>query len=259
MKDFKNTLAFIWQFSRDDFKNKYAGSLLGAIWAFVQPLMTVIIYWFIFQVGFRSQPVEGFPFILWLVSGLTSWFFFSEAIVNATSSMVEYSYLVKKVLFNINILPLVKICSVLFVQLFLLAFNLTLFAFYGYYPDIYLFQIIYYLIYMIILTLGISYLTAALYVFFKDLIQIVSILMQIVFWTTPFVWDLAIMPDSAQAIIRHMPMYYVVSGYRDTFINKIWFWERPEDGIYYWLVALLLLYIGVSVFHRLKIHFADVL
>ena len=93
----KGNLFFVSQFALDDFKTKYAGSVLGFFWAFVQPVITVLIYWFIFQIGFKNGDVDGYPFILWLVSGLLPWFFVSDSITNATSSLVEYSYLVKKV------------------------------------------------------------------------------------------------------------------------------------------------------------------
>ena len=82
---------FLAQFSIDDFRNKYAGSLMGVTWAFVQPLMTIVIYWFIFQVGFHSQPVENYPFVLWLVAGIIPWFFISEAVTGVTPSLAEYS------------------------------------------------------------------------------------------------------------------------------------------------------------------------
>ena len=108
IKKIVTDMAFVWQFAIDDFKAKYAGSALGCMWAFLQPIITIVLYWFVFQLGFRSQPVEGFPFILWLMIGLIPWLFISEAVTNATTSMVEYSYLVKKVLFNINILPFTK-------------------------------------------------------------------------------------------------------------------------------------------------------
>lgn len=81
--------------SVNDFKTKYAGSYLGVIWAFVQPVVTVLIYWFVFEVGFRSGSVHSVPFILWLVAGIVPWFF-AEAWGSATNCLMEYSYLVKK-------------------------------------------------------------------------------------------------------------------------------------------------------------------
>lgn len=252
-------IGFIVQFSIDDFKRKFVGSVLGTSWAFLQPMLMIFIYWFVFQLGFKSQPVENLPFILWLISGLISWFFIGEAITSATGSMLEYNYLVKKVLFNISILPFVKVLSVLFVQLFLLFFTIIVFGLFGYWPDLYYFQLFYYLIYAVILVTGISYLTAALYVFFKDLIQIISILLQLQFWMAPFVWDFKILPETIQKILKFNPVYYIVSGYRDTFIYKIGFWEDFGSAIYYWFIAILIFLIGLKVFNRFKPHFADVL
>lgn len=117
MKKIANDIIFVWQFAVDDFRRKYAGSALGSLWAFLQPMVTIVLYWFVFQLGFKSQPVNDFPFILWLITGLVPWFFVSEAIVNATASLIDYSYLVKKILFDINILPLAKVLSTLLVQL----------------------------------------------------------------------------------------------------------------------------------------------
>ena len=142
-------VAFVWQFALDDFKTKYAGSALGIVWAFLQPAITMVLYWFVFQLGFKSQPVDDFPFILWLMAGITPWFFISESIINATTCLVDYSYLVKKVLFNINILPFAKIISVFFVQVALILFVTVCYIIGGYWPDWHYFQLLLYLVYML--------------------------------------------------------------------------------------------------------------
>lgn len=255
----KTDWQFIFQFAMDDFRNKYAGSLMGVTWAFIQPMMTIIIYWFIFQVGFGSKPVEGYPFILWLISGLIPWFFISECIIGVTTSLAEYSYLVKKVVFNINILPLVRVISCFLVQVFLVLITILFFVFFGYYPDAYYLQLPYYMLYMIVLLMGIGYLTAALYPFFKDLLQIVNIVMQVIFWLTPMVWNFSIMPEMVQKILVFNPIYYIVEGYRNAFIHKEFFWENGQMGIYYWGIAILFLLLGKKTFQKMKPHFADVL
>lgn len=261
---FKSELAdlqFLWQFSLDDFKSKYAGAAGGAVWAVLQPFSTILLYWFVFQVGFNSPPVNGYPFILWLVSGLMPWFFISDAIAYATGSMVEYSYLVKKVRFNIDILPLVKVVSVFLVQAFLLVVLVAMFLVSGRLPDLYYLQLPLYIVYMFILVAGVAYLVATVYVFFKDISQLVSILLQICFWTTPIVYRLDTIPYPAvHQILQMTPLYYVVSGYRNVFIHKVWFFEQPLGlTLYYWAFALAILALGLTVFHRCKDHFADVL
>ena len=112
----KKNRKLIFSLAKNDFKTRFAGSYLGIFWAFVQPVVTILVYWFVFQVGFRSGTVAEFPFVLWLTAGLVPWFYFSEALMGATSSLLEYSYLVKKVVFNIDILPVIKVLSALFVN-----------------------------------------------------------------------------------------------------------------------------------------------
>ena len=259
IKNIGNELGFLWQFSLDDLKNKYSNSIIGIGWGFLQPLITIVVYWFVFQLGFRSQPVEDFPFILWLVSGLIPWFFMSEAIPSATAVLAEYNYLVQKVLFNINILPLVKVVSSFIIQIFLTIILIVMFCVFGYMPDVHYFQLLYYAVYMTVLTAGVCYITAALYIFLKDVIQIVSIVLQILFWFTPIVWNISVMPEKLQVILKYNPVYFIVRGYRKTFIYKEWFWTDGIMSLYYWTIALVIFVLGIKLFRKLKPHFADVL
>lgn len=258
-KELYNNRRLIWNLSKNDFKTKYAGSYLGIIWAFVQPVVTVLVYWFVFQVGFKSGTVKDFPYILWLISGLVPWFFFSDALLNATNSMMEYSYLVKKVVFKISILPIVKIISALFVHLFFIGFTLILFLAYGHKPNIYTLQVIYYTFCMFIFVLGVSYITCAVIIFFKDLGQIIGILLQVGIWMTPIMWSYSMIEEGYQWILKLNPMYYIVEGYRDSLINHVWFWERFNQTIYFWVLTIGVFALGTIIFKRLKVHFADVL
>lgn len=132
--------------AKNDFKTKYAGSYLGIIWAFVQPVVTILVYWFVFQVGFRSSEVSDFPFVLYLTTGMVPWFFFQDALNGGTNALIEYNYLVQKVVFKISILPMVKVISAAFVHVFFVCFAMLISALYGYYPTAYNFQLIYYFI-----------------------------------------------------------------------------------------------------------------
>lgn len=259
VKELYRNRDLILNLSKNDFKTKYSGSYLGIFWAFVQPVVIVIIYWFVFQVGFKSAPVKDFPFILWLIAGIVPWFFFQEAIINSTNSLLEYSYLVKKVVFKISILPLVKIISALYVHIFFICFAIIAYCIYGRYPNIYIIQIAYYSFCTMFLTLGISYITASIIPFFKDLGQIISIFLQIGMWATPIMWSYNIMPTRYQMFLKLNPMYYIVEGYRDTLVNNVWFWERYNQTMYFWAISIIIFFIGIILFKRLKPHFSDVL
>ena len=254
----------ILKLSKNDFKTRYAGSYLGIIWAFIQPIVTILVYWFVFEKGLKAGGIlskEGIEvtFVLWLSAGLIPWFFFSEALNNATNALLEYSYLVKKVVFKISILPIIKIISALFVHAFFVLFLLILCACYGYYPDIYTIQVVYYSFCMFIFVLALSYATSAIVIFFRDLSQIISIILQIGMWVTPIMWQVSIISEESQKFFKLNPMYYIVDGYRQALFYKDWFWEHPWMTLYYWGLTAVIFVFGTIVFKRLKPHFADVL
>ncbi|MEK4513008.1 ABC transporter permease [Paenibacillus sp. FSL K6-2524] len=249
----------IFSLAKNDFKTKYASSYLGIVWGFIQPLLTIITYWFVFQVGLRSGSVSDVPFILWFIVAIIPWFFFSEALSGATNVYSEYSYLVKKVVFKIELLPVVKITSALFVHLFFILFIFVMYTGYGYYPNIHNVQLLYYLICTIALTFSLSLITSAIVIFFKDLNQIIIIVLQIGFWFTPIGWSYTMLSDFWSNIFKLNPMFYIVEGYRDTFIRQVTFLDHPYYTFYFWMFCIAALVIGVKSFKKLKPHFADVI
>jgi teichoic acid transport system permease protein len=256
----------VWNLGKNDFKARFAGSYLGIVWAFVQPIVTVVVYWFVFQkalnVGTQSTKAGiQVPYVLWLIAGLVPWFYFSDVVTSGTNVIVEYSYLVKKVVFKISCLPVVKAISSIFVHLFFLAFILIMYACYGHFPNLYMLQMLYYSFSMMVLGLAIIYFTSAVNVFFRDTAQIVNIIMQVMVWFTPIMWNIDGMTLSAPVtfIMKLNPMFYVIQGYRDALINHVWFWDHAGLTVYFWCVTVLLLIFGSWIFRRLKVHFADVL
>ena len=270
LKELRNSIVFIklafsnkkliGSLAKNDFKQRYVSSYLGVIWGFIQPLVTILVYWFVFQVGFRSTDVgEGIPFILWFISGIIPWFFFSDALSSCTNVFMEYSYLVKKVVFKIESLPAIKILSSLFVQIFFILFLFIVSSVYGFYPDKYTLQVIYYLFAMIVLVYSITVCTSAVVLFFRDLSQIITIIINVGFWATPIGWNITMLPDFLQRIFKLNPMFYIVTGFRDAFIEKNFFWQRPYHTLYFWCFCIVALLIGIKVFNKLRPHFSDVI
>lgn len=250
----------IFELTKRDFKSKYLGSYLGMLWAFVHPTIYIAILWFVFQIGFKSQPVDNFPFVLWLMAGLIPWFFFNDSLGSTTTSVLEGGYLVKKVAFSIGILPLVRILSNLVIHLFFIAVIFMMFTAYGFMPSIYNLQVFYYLFAMTVLLLGLSWLTSSLVIFLKDVGQIVSMVLQFMFWMTPLVWSAKILPPRLQSLLKLNPVYYIVEGYRGAFMSKSWFWEGNYLWcLYFWAVTVVIFVTGAVVFRKLRPHFADVL
>lgn len=266
MSNQRNTksLELIWKLSKNDFKNRYAGSYLGALWAMVQPVVTVIMYYIVFDKIFssRSEAVAGgvpVPYVLFLTAGLVPWFYFSEGLSNGTNALLQYNYLVKKVVFNIDILPVIKVIAASFIHIFFVGVLLIVGAIYGYYPNLYSFQLIYYSFCMFALLVSLTYTTAAIVVFFKDLGQIIQILLQIGMWATPILWNIGSLSPAWGFIMKLNPVAYVVLGYRATICENKGFWVDWKYTLYFWCFTAVFYLIGRTIFKKLKIHFADVL
>ncbi len=253
----------IWKLAKNDFKKRYAGSYLGAFWAMAQPVVTVGMYYVVFDVimgGNASRTTADVPFVLFLTAGLVPWFFFNEALNQGTNALREYDYLVKKVVFKISILPIIKIIAATFIHVFFVLVLLVVAAIYGYYPGIYTIQLVYYSACLFIFVLALCYTTCAVVVFFKDLAQIINIALQIGMWATPILWDINTLADSKWVtLLKLNPLVYIVNGYRSAIYERQWFFEDFFSTMYFWIVTVVLFGIGALIFKRLKVHFADVL
>ncbi|EGO62241.1 ABC transporter permease [Acetonema longum] len=266
MNEISNLFQELWQsrrlileLAKNDFKVRYAGSFFGIFWAFVQPIITILVFWFVFEVGLRTAKIQEIPFILWFSSGLIPWFFFADAWASATNSFIEYSYLVKKIVFRISSLPIIKILSSLFIHVFLVLFLLILFIFYGYFPNMIISQLLYYVFCIVVLVLSLSFFTASIIPFFKDTAQLISIILQFGMWMTPIMWKYTMLPEKFHWLFYLNPMFYVVEGFRNTLIGKTWFWENGIGAACFWGLTIIFFVVGTWTFKKMKPHFSDVL
>ena len=260
----------IWQNRRlilklagNDFKRRYAGSYMGAVWAFIQPLVTIGLYYFVFGTIMKGARTSGsdVPFVLFLTCGMVPWFFFSEALSTGTSALLEYSYLVKKVVFKISVLPIIKVVAALMTHAFFVVLLMIIAVLCGYYPNIYWIQMIYYTFCAFVLALAICYTTCSVIVFIRDLGQLIGVMLQILVWATPIMWNIDQLAGHPMlvSIMKLNPCIYIVTGYRDAIYGRIWFFERFFSTVYFWVITAILFGIGAIVYKRLKPHFADVL
>jgi len=98
-------------------------------------------------------------------------------------------------------------------------------------------------------------------VFFRDMLQVINIVLQVGVWVTPIMWSINSFADHPTLckILMLNPLYYVVEGYRDALIYKHWFWEKPWLTLYFWAFTGAFLWLGTWLFKKTKVHFADML
>ena len=130
-------------------------------------------------------------------------------------------------------------------------------------------QILYYMIACICLIAAFSYFTSAVIPFFKDFAQIVGIFLQVGMWMCPILWNMNMLTSSHNHfintylvfILKLNPMYYIIEGYRSSFMGgeNSWFWQHPALTLYFWAFVAIMFLIGNKVFQKMRPHFSDVL
>ena len=251
--------SILYELAKRDFQQQYMGSYLGFVWVYLQPLLFVTVLYLVFTMGFKSgSSSDGVPFAVYLISGMIAWFYIAGNL-NANANIIrQYAFLLKKLDFRLSMLPIVKLLSSAIPHFFFVAIAIFIAILNGIYPTLYIFQILYYFMAMVALLLGLGWLTSSTNIFVPDVSKAVSVIVTFGFWLTPIFWNITKVPEQYQWIIKLNPVNYIVQGYRDSIISHIGFWEKPYETLYFWSVTLVFLWLGITVFKKLRPHFAEV-
>jgi teichoic acid transport system permease protein len=242
-----------------ELRNRYASTAIGALWALIQPVLMILVFWFVATRGLKVSFESETPFVLIMFAGFVPWLLFADALSGATNSITNYSYLVRKLAFPIHILPVVPICASVLVHIVLFLVLLLLLAWYGVYPGVASIMVLYYLAAALLLSLGLGWLLAAANVFSRDVGHALNTGLNVLFWVTPILWPAAHIGGWAKVVLQMNPMYFVVEGYRSALLPERNAFEFGALHLYFWTLTLLVLVVGAAVFRRFESDFADVL
>lgn len=243
---------------RWDFQKVYLGTYIGLVWAILKPLLylTVISMGLTLGLGMKS-PVGGVALHTWLVCGLLPWMFISESLSSPIHSIVEHSYLVKKIKFNVSLIPLTKVLSALVIHILLSVMFIAFLLVTGKQPSWHWIQLPYLMLCATLLLSALGLLSASFFVFTRDVGQIFSLVTTLAIWVTPVFWSSGTLKGPSRILLYTNPFAYIVEGYRDSLINGRWIFAEPAATLVFWGLTITLLIVAMLVFRRLNNHFAD--
>lgn len=249
-----------WQLGKNDFKNRFANTSLGSIWGFLQPFVFMITYVIVFQYILKTGSAGNDPYVVWFLPGMAMWQCINDTVMSASTSIRNYSYLVKKVVFPVDIIPMISIIASSFVSIFLFGVAIFVSCLFSYIPNF--IQIIYIIIATYAFLIAFTRFTSALTTLVPDFANLLGIAMQLFFWFTPVVWNLSRL-DNHQTILtfmKCMPFNYLVTGFRDAFISSNIVTESNYIyTIIFWIITIIMYIWGNYIFKKSKKDFADVL
>jgi lipopolysaccharide transport system permease protein len=243
---------FVWR----DIKVRYKQTVLGALWAVIQPLSTTFLFTIIFgRLGGMAKQVNG-PYALYVFIGLLPWTFFANAVGQAGSSLVGSSHLISKVYFPRLLIPAAAIASSLVDFAISFVVLLILMVIYGVMPSPGILTLPLFLAGTVISAAGAGLLFATLIVVYRDFRYVISFVMQMWLFGTPVLYTLDIIPEQWRALYAINPMVGMISGFRAAILGT----PFPLGVILTSTVsAVVLLFVGVRYFLQVERRFADVI
>lgn len=243
-----------------ELKARYRGSFLGFFWSFVNPLLLLGVYSFVFATIMKGDPndtTRPVPYAVFMFCGILPWTWFSASLLEGTSSLIAGGNLIKKVLFPAEVLPIVSVLSNM-VHFFLgLPILAGFMVFYGHTPvasNLVWFPVV--VLVQLIFTLGCVLVLSALTVHFRDLRDLLANVLTLWFFATPIIYSLTSVPKERQRVLNFNPFTHLAVSYQE-----ILFFPGPF-GHWKWLLALGaasigLFLVGYFLFDRLRDTFAE--
>lgn len=240
---------------------RYKGSTLGLLWSFFNPVLMLAVYTFLFSVVFKARWLGGsdskVEFALILFSGLLMFNLFSEVLNRAPGLILNNANYVKKVIFPLEILPVVTLGAAAFHMLVSLAVWLIFFLVFFSVPSWTALQVILIFVPLVLMTLGLAWLLASLGVYLRDVGQVIGLVTTVLMFLSPVFYPVAALPEKFRAIMYLNPLTYIIEDTRNVMI-----WGKSLDW-FHWgsLTALsaLIAWLGFAWFQKTRKGFADVL
>ncbi len=237
---------------KKEIRGKYKNSILGVLWSFLNPLLQIIVYAFVFQVILKN-PKEHY--VVFLCAGLIPWNFFATSLSRGAFTFIENGNIIKKVYFPREIMPISVVTSeainfvisTIIILGFAIGEGLGISGYIIFYPLILIIQYIF--------TLSVTFMVSSITVYVRDLQHLIGVALQLLFYATPIVFASDVIPDGMKWIVEINPMAYIINGYRDIFYNQV----MPDFILLgaMFLISIALCVISYIIFHKLQKGFAE--
>lgn len=257
-----NYRVLIFELTKQDVIGRYKGSILGVIWSFLNPVFMLAVYTYVFSVVFKARwnVIQGesrFEFALLLFTGLIFFNLFAECITRAPNLILQHTTYVKKVVFPLEVLPVVVLGAAFFhflvSLLVLLIFSVFIFGL----PSSIVFEFPLLLLPLFFIALAGSWVLASLGVYLRDVAQVVTVLVTAMMFLTPIFYPISAVPEAYQTILYLNPLTFLVDQGRAVLIvgNHIDF----AGYLKLTFASLLFAWLGFVWFQKTRKGFADVL
>lgn len=265
IKEQINNFYLIRRLSIYELKSENKSNYLGMAWELLNPLIQILIYWFVFgsirqRANVEISPGVDVPFILWLVGAFVLWTFFYQSTILGSKSIYSRLLMLSKMNFPMSVIPNIALFSQFYIHLGMLFITVVLFQFYGYFLSLYFIQIIYFMLASFCLIFSISLITSTLSTIIRDVHMLLNATLRMLLYLSPILWQITILAEPLPTLLKLNPLYYLIEGYRSALFGTGWYFiEHWEYTLYFWVLVIVLFIIGSTLHVKFRRHFIDYL
>lgn len=241
-----------------DVRARYAGSGLGILWAFANPVLWMLLYTGVFSLVLRVPVETGYAsFPEFLMAGLLPWMAIQEGISRSSSVLVDNAAMVKKTVFPVETLVLSVVLAAVVNEVIALAIFAVYLGVLGHLSAAWLALVVPALVLQVLMTFGIGCIVATLTAFVRDTVHAVGIALTVVFYATPIVYPASLVPARLRPLIDANPVAALVDLFRRAFTLHAA--PAPAPVVYLTVFCLAAAVVGAGLFARARPHFADLI
>jgi teichoic acid transport system permease protein len=241
-----------------DIKIENRNFYLGRLWKIITPMIYLGTFWFVFGIGIRGgAPIDGFPFLIWLLAGLVPWFFINRSITAGAMSIFNKSAMIFKIKYPVATVPAGAVIICLYDSFVMLVLMLVIFLAHGIIPNIYWLNIIYYTAFSFVFLVALAMVFSVVVQLAQDFGRLIASLLQLLFFLTPILWQEGNIPAWARPVFAVNPVRYIVTGYRNALLYERNFFERPLLIASFWGVTAVIFIFGCYLQRKYAKRFVD--
>lgn len=258
-KDVLTNTRRIYELAKFEYKLITKGMALGQIWRLLNPMIQIGMYWLVFGLGIRNgNPIDGFPYVVWLTCGLTPWLMASKGVGTAASSIYVKATMLTRSNIPTCLIPISASVANIMDSVWLVLVMLLIHLGNGCALTVDAFGMIYYSVCILVFNSVLGLITSVLGMLARDFLNLIQAILRMLFFVSPIFWS----PTSSSAQVFSVfnlfnPFAYVINGFRDSLLYHVPFWDKTQELQAFWGLMLIMYLMGALFQSKLRKNLLD--
>ena len=240
-------------------KAKVSGMVFSRAWNILNPVLQILVYWIVFDVGLKTGARGNIPYVIWLTVGLLPWMAINQAMTSSANAVFHDASTIKNIAIPLSVIPIKSVVGAWLEHFYSLIVIFAVLVL-GRIPfSWHMLEVVYYYAAGFCFLAAFSLITSSIAVVFKDFQRILQSIIRLLFYLSNVVWQPSADSGKLTMLLKLNPLSYLIDGYRNCLVYQTGLWENVPQLCYFWAVTLVLFLLGAALHMKLRDGFIDMI